>query len=229
MSCFIFPDRLFLPGRLLAFGEMYQLRSHGITGFSFRCYSLQQIPPWPRFWTTDSFSHRLLQPQDICFSQPHNNREKKMKAQRLEKWKQKAAKHYRDKQTGADRVQDLPGTCPVGATFSNGLSPGSQMPGKQRGRRDGRSACQHCPLLRRVKVHQSSFGSYLMTEGLFHKHLAAGDRHRATGHEISSSPISPVCSCFCDGPKTSPYFLGYQGRHTRSPACWKAWILKTAK
>lgn len=89
---------------------MYQLRSRGITDLSFRCYSLEQMPPWPVFWMTGSFSHRPLHPQTLLFHRHMAmGKKKKIKAQRLEKWKQKAAKHGWDKWIGAYRVQgDLP-------------------------------------------------------------------------------------------------------------------------
>lgn len=45
MSVFIFPDSRFLPWRLLAFWKTYQLRSHGITELTFRCYSLNKYYP----------------------------------------------------------------------------------------------------------------------------------------------------------------------------------------
>lgn len=89
---------------------MYQLRSRGITDLSFRCYSLEQMPPWPVFWMAGSFSHRPLQPLMLLFhSHVAMGKKKIIKAQRLEKWKQKAAKHGWDKRISAYRVQgDLP-------------------------------------------------------------------------------------------------------------------------
>ena len=52
---------------------------------------------------------------------------------------------------------------------------------------------QHCPLLCRVQVHQSSFGSSLMIEGLLHKHSAARDRQRAMLD--TKSPAHPSHQC----------------------------------
>lgn len=54
MSCFIFPDRTFLPWRLLAFEKTYQLRNHRITELTFRCCSLNKHHPDLHFegWLT---------------------------------------------------------------------------------------------------------------------------------------------------------------------------------
>lgn len=209
MSCFIFPDRPFLPRRLPAFG------SYGIKALSFRCYSPEQMPPWPVFWMMDSFSHRPLHPKTLI-SWLHGDGEKEIKAQRLEKWKQKVVKHCWDKWVSAYVVQGQ--MYPMGATLSSSLSLGMKGEEPQR---------QVCIVLCSVdcrSVHHHLAAVWSLRG--FSTSTAKG-RQRAMGHEISSSPISPVC--FWDGAKIDPYFLRFQGRHTHFSACWETGILKTAK
>lgn len=154
MSCFIFPDRTFLPWRLLAFGKTYQLRSYGITELTFRCYSLNKHHPdlhfegWVTFCTDPFIFKTFLFKARWWHQAPEAG---KMKAE--SKWK-------------------------------------------------------------------------LCWDEL-HKHLCAGDRQRAMGHSISCSPVAPVCSSLCEGPKTNLCHLRYQSRHFS--AAWKTWTLETAK
>lgn len=83
MSCFILQDRTFLPWRLLAFGKTYQLRSHGITELTLRCYSLNKHNPNLHFEGWVTFLHRPFQLQAISF-QSH------MVTSRPRGWKMKA-------------------------------------------------------------------------------------------------------------------------------------------
>lgn len=92
MSVFIFPDSRFLPWRLLAFWKTYQLRSHGITELTFRCYSLNKYYPDLCFEGCAPFAQAPSTSKHF-FAKPHGD----IKIQRLEKWKQKAAKLCWDK------------------------------------------------------------------------------------------------------------------------------------
>lgn len=224
MSCFIFPDRPFLPWRLPAFGKTYQLRSHGITDLAFRCYALEQMPAWPVLWTIGSFSRSPLHLRDTSFSQPRGDggeRELRPKGWKNENRKQRStAEISRSVLTGYKETcwRDVLRRIYIWQQFVTRVADAWEAKGEEsRWQVCSPGLAQHCPLLCQVKVHQSSFSSYLMIEGLLHKHSAARDRERAMGHEISSSPISPVR----DGLKPYPYFVRCQGRHTHSSACWK--------